>query len=277
MLFSKNESMYSLREFLFLFFAASLIFGCTQRADKKSETLTFIQARDLLNSEDSREQLIGFDAIKKLAQGGNKDAIFSMGLLHFKGEYVKKDQRKAIKFYEQAADKGSVEAKHLLSIMNLNGCMGKANPELAEKLKNEARISANEEQIQTMDQIDREMVKHNVCRKLGFSDDDLKKLTNSLKNIAQQNSIDIKLIPFENKKLTKSEYKEQESCLDGEEKTLHNQQYCKCVVLNSPSKDQFKTLDALEQFSLLSSLHDACFCKAGSDVTADGSPCPSSF
>ena len=60
-----------------------------------------------------------FDILLPLAQAGNVDAQLSVGTMYNKGQGVKQDTKKALKFYQLAADQGDYIAKTLIQTLLL--------------------------------------------------------------------------------------------------------------------------------------------------------------
>lgn len=59
-----------------------------------------------------------------LANQGSGDALFNLGLMYHGGMGVARDERAAVKFYHQAADKGSVLAQEYLAAGYKEGWFG---------------------------------------------------------------------------------------------------------------------------------------------------------
>jgi TPR repeat protein len=61
------------------------------------------------------------DYFQKAADQGEDNAQYSLGVMYANGEGVPKDYRKAVEWYQKAAEQGNVYAQHSLGGMYLNG------------------------------------------------------------------------------------------------------------------------------------------------------------
>ena len=62
-----------------------------------------------------------FEEWKQLAEQGDANAEYHLGLMYDKGSGVPQDDAKAIKFYRRAAERGDPEAQAHLGDMYMNG------------------------------------------------------------------------------------------------------------------------------------------------------------
>ena len=62
-----------------------------------------------------------FDEIKALAEHGNIEAQFNMGVMYADGEGVPENDSEAVKWYRKAADQGYARAQFNLGVMYANG------------------------------------------------------------------------------------------------------------------------------------------------------------
>ncbi|MCH9750275.1 MAG: sel1 repeat family protein, partial [Proteobacteria bacterium] len=54
---------------------------------------------------------------QSLADQGDADAQYSLGLMYAKGDGVLKDYKQAAKWYQKAADQGDADAQYILGLM----------------------------------------------------------------------------------------------------------------------------------------------------------------
>lgn len=60
---------------------------------------------------------MSFAEIQKLANQGDADSQYIMGLAYYQGEIVEKDYKKSVYWYRKAADQGSYIAQFMLGFM----------------------------------------------------------------------------------------------------------------------------------------------------------------
>lgn len=58
---------------------------------------------------------------RQLAQRGQVDAQYNLGLMYYHGDGVARDHAEAARWYRRAAEQGDVYARHRLGLMYLNG------------------------------------------------------------------------------------------------------------------------------------------------------------
>ncbi len=81
----------------------------------------FAKAEQLLESKDYKGAYAEFD---RLAKTGNAQAIYNLGLLSEFGQGTAKDSKKALAYYQDAANKGFVLASYKLSQVYAAGALG---------------------------------------------------------------------------------------------------------------------------------------------------------
>lgn len=78
-------------------------------------------ARHLLGRGDYEAAL---DEYRRLASYGFSPAAFVLGALHYKGEIVAKDVRKALEYFREAGRLGHLPSRHWISYILMNNDMG---------------------------------------------------------------------------------------------------------------------------------------------------------
>ena len=58
-----------------------------------------------------------FEQTKQLAELGNADAQYKLGVMYYHGDGVEKDLNESIKWFKKAAEQGDVVAKHWLNTL----------------------------------------------------------------------------------------------------------------------------------------------------------------
>ena len=104
--------------------ALTTTFAFANPVDPFAEVKTFIQAKD---------QVGAFKALEKVAKTGHADAFYNLGYLTEMGQGTAKNDKKALKYYQQAAKKGSSLANFVLAKSYETGRLGlKANAKKAQ-------------------------------------------------------------------------------------------------------------------------------------------------
>jgi len=62
-----------------------------------------------------------FELFKKLAEQGDEEGQYSLGVMHSNGEGVPQDYKQAVHWYTKAAEQGQSEAQYGLAIMYISG------------------------------------------------------------------------------------------------------------------------------------------------------------
>ena len=76
---------------------------------------------DALAALNNGDYATAFKLLKPLAEQGNADAQYNLGLMYYHGEGVRKDDKEAVKWLRKAADQGFAIAQHNLGVMYQNG------------------------------------------------------------------------------------------------------------------------------------------------------------
>ena len=76
---------------------------------------------DLSKSPDSSEGNTEFSELKRLAESGDADAQYNLGVMYAFGEGVAKDQVEAVKWYRKAAEQGDADAQYNLGVRYAKG------------------------------------------------------------------------------------------------------------------------------------------------------------
>ncbi len=104
--------------------ALTTTFAFANPVDPFAEVKTLIQAKD---------QVGAFKALEKVAKTGHADAFYNLGYLTEMGQGTAKNDKKALKYYQQAAKKGSSLANFVLAKSYETGRLGlKANAKKAQ-------------------------------------------------------------------------------------------------------------------------------------------------
>ncbi len=74
-----------------------------------------------LNQAVWADDVSDFRETLQLAEQGNADAQFNLGLMYYDGQGVRQDYAEAVKWYRQAAEQGYVKAQYNLGVMYNNG------------------------------------------------------------------------------------------------------------------------------------------------------------
>lgn len=74
----------------------------------------------------SKNYPAAFQEMQRLAQSGNAQAIYNLGYMTQMGQGTAKDSAKAIKYYEEASNKGYAQASYTLSQIYEDGALGVA-------------------------------------------------------------------------------------------------------------------------------------------------------
>lgn len=61
-----------------------------------------------------------FTSLKKEARDGNSEANFKLGIIYFKGDQIKQDLVKAMKYFQRAAVSGHIKAKYNTGVIYAN-------------------------------------------------------------------------------------------------------------------------------------------------------------
>ncbi len=96
---------------------ASLLAACLTMSFDVSAQSAEDAARALKNGD----YPAAYKMASKLSEGGNPDADLLLGIMHFSGLGVVRDQQKALAFYQSAAEQGQAAAMHNLGAMYYRG------------------------------------------------------------------------------------------------------------------------------------------------------------
>jgi len=109
-----------------VFFLVVLLAGCggTMPRDKTDQPGETIQAEALEEAKKAKQRndfSSAYKLLKPLAEQGNADAQYNLGVLYNKGEGVPQSYAKAVKWFKKAAKQGLAVAQYNLGIKYANG------------------------------------------------------------------------------------------------------------------------------------------------------------
>ena len=120
--------------------------------------ITYADFNDGWVASEEGDYKTAFNEWKPLADQGDADAQYNLGVMYYKGKGALKDYKQAVKWYQKAADQGYASAQHNLGFMYAYGegvlkDLSKAkywikkayeNPSANSKTKNLAEENLNE-------------------------------------------------------------------------------------------------------------------------------------
>ncbi|HDX8351743.1 TPA: sel1 repeat family protein, partial [Aeromonas veronii] len=130
--------------------------------------LTFIQP---LQAKDwSKEPLF---TLELMAQGGDAEAQFALGIRYVDGSGVAQDYKQAVAWWRKAAEQGDVDAQHNLGVMYYKGEGVAQNTKQAVAWFRKAAEQGNVDAQNNLEQIQKEAQKAEQDRKIDARGDNL--------------------------------------------------------------------------------------------------------
>ena len=84
---------------------------------------------------DNNDYIKAFKIYEELASNGNANAQYALGMMHQKGDGVKKKKKNAVYWYEKAAIQGILEAQYMLYYIYSFGSYGHVQEDKKKSMK----------------------------------------------------------------------------------------------------------------------------------------------
>ena len=101
---------------------------------------------------------------RRLAEQGDADAQFNLGVMYANGEGVLKDEAEAVRWYRLSADQGNASAQNNLGLRYANGEGVLKDSVLAHMWFNIAGANGNEAARKRRDNLERDMTRDEITR-----------------------------------------------------------------------------------------------------------------